>query len=458
MGIYQILQNSLHAAVTLLRAFKSKGQTNHLFILNIDVSSDFNAIINSLCEPLRSSKDTTPKSHVMLNEENIVIHLSNLSSPTHTHSRLKAENYQATLILPIFDEQQRLATLSDFTILLFEYDTTFLTEVLIEVDPRLVQFDKLNHEFQFEEKAFELVLHLSSLFSNLHIGKVNNITQATENCMNIQDKSDIDVFLKDLNELNHLFDAHYFATLSLATIRELMNMNITGNKLVMGVLTSDGILYLQNEIASFKLILHSPNEVIENNKHELQNNQKITRFPFTAEVLKCVDALFLSNFTHIAFRIDGDNLLIKLPQVHYKFTLPELPSTFLKNCKKDLNTYCPLHNEQFTEIHHKPRIKKELKAAQKLNQIFMLQTANRQVSISLLNPDGRTRIFTLLGTSGVIYGYKLHFRDIDKLINAIKGSAEVSIFTQDFKGIKKTYLEVRNGQHFYANTLIEIRQ
>lgn len=402
---------------------------------------------------MRKSKDTTGKSHIVITQNNIIIHIANLASPLQAGSRLKSSNYQATLTIPINDQTKQLSCLKNKAPLIFEFDTTYLTEVLYERDPTVATIHGQNHTLRLEEKSIELSVSRSPLFDTLDVGKQNNHTCAIEHATGLRDKNEIDAYRERLHTFNKKFEIDSSTELNIENIRELEALSISGNSLVMGVLYPDGSVYLQNDMCSFKIEMQ-----IETNLFNDKGVVLKTPFPFTAEVLKSLSLLKLLNVSHVNYCVVADKLLIEASNLRFEFTLPRAVIDFTQTCQKDLGSYNELFSESFIITDTKERIIYEIKDCQKTQAFFSINIADDEVSTSLITPSKGARIFTLFKTKGKFNGYKIHTKDMITLVQTASKCPEVTIFTQKFNGLPSAYLEIQNGKQCYGNTLIKLEK
>lgn len=453
MGINQTLNYLLNAVVLSCKTITQKGVDSFHSLIKIANGYDYYATQNAIIEPVRESKDTTPKSHIVITQTKFVVHITNLASPSEPCSRLKSQNYQATLTLPISSKVNELGFTENNQSLVFEFDTTYLTEVLYEQDKSIATLSGHNHSFRFEEKSFEMTLSSSPLFHNLQMGKQNDIVSAIECATGSTNKREIDAYFEWLNAFEQQFQNAQFNTLTVQSIQALELLNVSGNNLVMGELQRDGSVYLQNDICSFKL-----EPQIDTHLFVHQGDGLVSPIPFTPEVLKSIFALQSLDISHINYCVIANKLLIEIAHVRLEFTLPYKEQTFVTECNNDLNSLQTLYSEQFTLRDTKERILKEIEASQKSQVFLSINIAGGEVSTSLVKSNGRTRIFTIFEAPGQLHGYKIHTKDLKTVIEAVKTCANVKIFAQDYKGVNKVYLEVQNRKHSYANALVELKR
>lgn len=453
MGINQTLNYLLNAVVLLFQKYTQDCKDGFHALIKIANGYDYHAAQNAIMEPVRESKDTTPKSHIVITQANIVFHISNLSSPSEPLSYLKSGNYQATLTVPISSEGKGLGFIENIPALVFEFDTTYLTEVLYEPDKAIATMSGHNHTFQFEEKSVELTLSSSPLFHNLHMGKQNDIVNAIECATGTTDKREIGDYFERLHAFEQQFQNAPFNTLNVQSIQALELLNVSGNNLVMGVLQPDGSVYLQNDMCSFKL---EPS--IDTHLFVHQGDGSVSPFPFTPEVLKSIFALQSLDISHINYCVIANKLLIEIAHVRLEFTLPYKEQTFVKECNNDLNSLQPLYSEPFTLRDTKERILKEIEASQKCQVFLSINIAAGEVSTSLVKSNGRVRTFTIFEAQGQLHGHRIHTKELKTVIEAVNTYANIKIFAQDYKGVNKVYLEVQNGKHSYANELVELKR
>ena len=365
----------------------------------------------------------------------------------------KFAELSSDMTVPINNEENGLNFLENGQALVFEFDTTYLTEVLYEQDKTIATLSGHNHSFRFEDKSVEMSLSLSPLFTDLHMGKQNDIVSAIECATGLTDKREIGAYFSRLNTFEQQFKHTQFNTLTLQSIQALEVLDVSGRNLVMGVLETDGSVYLQNDICSFKL---EPR--IDTNLFVHQDDALMSPFPFTPEVLKSIFALQSLDMSHIDFCVVADKLLIKIAHVRLEFTLPHEGQTFVEECNNDLNSWQPMYSEPFTLRDTKERILKEIEDSQKCQVFLSINIAAGEVSTSLVKSNGRVRAFTIFEAQGQLHGYRIHTKDLKTVIEKVNTCANVKIFAQDYKGGNKVYLEVQNGKHSYANALVELKR
>ena len=452
MGINQTLNYLLNAVVLSCKTITKKGVDSFHSLIKIANGYDYYAAQNAIIEPVCESKDTTPRSHIVITQNTFVVHITNLASPSEPCSRLKSQNYQATLTIPISSEGKELRFTENNQALVFEFDTTYLTEVLYEQDKSIVSMSGHNHSFRFEEKSVEMKLSSSPLFSDLHIGKQNEIVTGIECATGSTDKHEIDAYFGRLNAFEQQFQHAKFNTLTRESIRALELLNVSGNNLVMGVLQPDGSVYLQNNMSSFKLAPH-----IDTHLFVDKDDALMSPFAFTPEVLKSIFALQSLEISYINFCVVADKLLIEIEHIRLEFTLPYEMQTFVQECESDLSSLKPIFKALFTLKDTKDRILKDIKAIQKCQVFLFFNIAAGEVSNSLVKSNGSTRIFTIFEAHGQLHGYRIHTTDLKKVIKAVNTCATVKIYAQDYKGVNKVYLQVQNKKHRYANELVILK-
>ena len=226
-------------------------EITHHFLFNIDNSYDFHTIINCICEPLSLSKDTTPKSHIFITTENIIIHVSNLPSPLLPCSDLKPGNYQAIFTLPVTDTTEEFSPSNTSIELLFEFDTKKLIKLLVEVETTNAKFSSQNYTLQLEDKSLEIRISTTTQSVDCYVGKFNGVREKVVNAKGFGSIEISHAYLERLSALNNLLARNFFTSLPIAIINELENLNVSGKKLVMGVLYGKNRVYLQNDMSSF---------------------------------------------------------------------------------------------------------------------------------------------------------------------------------------------------------------
>lgn len=453
MGINQTLNFLLNAVVLSCKTITKKGVDSFQSFIKIANGYDYYAAQNAIIEPVRESKDTTPKSHIVITPTKIIVHITNLASPSEPCSRLKSQNYQPTLTIPISSKGKALGFIENYQALVFEFDTTYLTEVLYEPDKTIATLSGHNHSFRFEEKSVEMTLSTSPLFHNLHMGKQNDIVSAIECATGLTDKCEIDAYFERLNAFEQQFQNAQFNTLTVQSIQALELLNVSGNNLVMGVLQPDGSVYLQNDMCSFKL-----EPPIDTHLFMHQGDGSVSSFPFTPEVLKSIFALQSLDISHINYCVIANKLLIEIAHVRLEFTLPYEEQAFVTECKRDINSLQPLYSEPFTLRDTKERILKEIEASQKCQVFLSINIVAGEVSTSLVKSNGRVRAFTIFEAQGQLHGYRIHTKDLKTVIEAFNTCSNIKVFAQDYKGVNKVYFEVQNGKHSYANALVELKR
>ena len=81
MGINQTLNTLLHAVILSCKTITKKGVDSFHSLIKIANGYDYHAAQNAIIEPVRESKDTTPKSHIVITQTKFIVHITNLQAP-----------------------------------------------------------------------------------------------------------------------------------------------------------------------------------------------------------------------------------------------------------------------------------------------------------------------------------------------------------------------------------------